>query len=772
MTSGRQQSLRTHLEIVLAILTAILLATIAIVLVVVRYRDQKRLLENAARMFAQTTTGTICQQYQLYYHSGSYKFRDTIRRTLALNPDIHRVLILSVEGMVLYDSEENPNYNIEPTPGVRTLDDHRFTAAAAILTPSVFHGRDPGLGHLLMIVSPYVEDWGRHSYSVLYVFTYASLTAAMKRMILPVAGEILLSIVLVIIVARWLGGRIVKPIEVLISGVREIEDGKQPRPIVIHTSDEIETLADSFNRMSARLEAHVQELERANRELQTLDRMKTDLLANISHELRTPLSAVRGYVEVMKEGALGPVADEQSRALNVCLRNLDRLNSNINMLLDFSKMELGHLTLKIVPCRLSPILELAAAALRPEAGRKGLALETRVPPDCPIVMADRDRLLQIIENLLTNAIKFTPAGGRIEASATPLDNGRSVEICVEDNGIGIPDEQKAHIFDKFFQVESGAARRFGGVGLGLAIVKTIVEAHHSNISVEDRPGGGTVFRFRLPAADRRRSSSGVVLPAPASGAAHGSARILTVDDDPEFLNYLEESLRPEGYEILRASSVVEGLRLAKSSRPALILLDIYLPDADGFSMLEQLKQNPQTRDIPAILLTVLNNRREGFRLGADDYLLKPVEHDLLLDAVGRALRAKSEEHPPHILVIDDEPDIRRLLAEILTQRGYQVTTSSSGADGLAQIEKNRPALILLDIMMPEMTGWDVLRRLREGPNHDVPVIVLSARESATAMREVERLGARSFVGKSAGYSRLLLEIRSVLKTPSSTENAS
>ena len=759
-----RESLKTRFELVLAAVTGILLFVTAATLIIVRYRDQKKLLEDNAMTFAQTTVDQICQQYRIYYHSGSYKFREIVRRNMAWNPDIRRILILSVAGEVLYDSAESPDYNLQVEHPVRRLADTRLTEATAELNAQPFHARDPKLGSLLLILSPYMEEWGRHPYSVLYVFTYDSLNHTLQSMALPIAILLMLSLGVMAGVARWLAGRVARPIEELTRGVRAFEEGRSVAPLDITSGDEIGVLAQTFNSMARRLEEHVQQLERANEELKAVDRMKTDLLANVSHELRTPLSAIRGYVEFMSDGNLGPVSEPQSKGLSICMRNIDRLNKNINMLLDFSRMELGRIVVHPAPFRLDLLVRQIAASLDADARKKGLRLLVDAAESLPAVVADRERLTQVIENLTVNSIKFTPAGGEITLSLSLLAEGNRVEVRIADNGIGIAPADRDRVFEKFYQVEAGAARRFGGVGLGLAIVKSVLDAHHVPISVEERPGGGTLFRFALPAYAGRPSL--VEIPVIDEPLATPATRILAIDDDADFLSYLGDSLRGEGREIISATTAQDGLRLAREHSPALILLDVHLPDGDGFDLLQSLKSDPLTSNIPTIIVTVVNERMEGFRLGADDYLVKPVESAMLLDAVGRALDGpRADEGPPQVLVIDDEPDVTAYLSTVLSSRGYRVLRAASGPEGLEMAFRHRPTLIILDVMMPEMTGWEVLRRLRDSPLRQVPVIVLSARESPSDSAEGYRLGARSYLAKTSGAQKLLEEIRTVLGSP-------
>jgi DNA-binding response OmpR family regulator len=439
------------------------------------------------------------------------------------------------------------------------------------------------------------------------------------------------------------------------------------------------------------------------------------------------------------------------------------------MLLDFSRMELGRVAINPAPFRLDVTLRQTLASLEADARKKKVVVESRIEDPLPAVVGDRERLVQVLENLVVNAIKFTPPGGRIWVTAEPDVAGREVRIAVADSGIGIAGPERERIFAKFYQVEAGAARRFGGVGLGLAIVKSILDAHRVDIRVEDRPGGGTVFRFALPAAGTRLTPVETAL----EGGRNHPARILAIDDDADFLSYLVDALRGDGRDVFTATTAEQGLAAARAEHPDLILLDVFLPDRNGLDVLQALKADPETRAIPTLLVTVVNEKAEGFRLGAHNYLMKPVEGAALVEAVETAL-ARRDPAGATILVVDDEPDVTSYLAAVLAARGYRTITAGSGAEALAIGARERPDLIVLDVMMPGMTGWEVLRRLRDSALAEVPVIVLSARESPEDVAEGLRYGVRSYLGKTAGLDRLLAEIRSALgpTPPGAAEAAS
>jgi signal transduction histidine kinase len=324
----------------------------------------------------------------------------------------------------------------------------------------------------------------------------------------------IVSVLAALLVAAVLASRITRPIQQLTRGAVEIGEGNFERRLDVGGDDEIRILADTLNQMAARLRENIEKLEDSNKrlaglndELKELDRMKSDLLANVSHELRTPLTAIKGYTDYILEGKLGPIGDKQEKGLTVIQRNLERLSRSINALLDFSTMDVGRLSLNLQPFAVALLVEQIHQTLRSELERKQLRFESEIPPGLPQVIADRDKLAQVLENLVINAIKFTPSGGLIRiAAARDEKHGRSaVELSVSDSGIGIPEDQIGKIFNRFHQVDGSTTRRFGGVGLGLAIVRSILDAHGAQIRVDSRAGHGSSFRFWLPATGREEA---------------------------------------------------------------------------------------------------------------------------------------------------------------------------------------------------------------------------------------------------------------------------
>ncbi|MRR12097.1 HAMP domain-containing histidine kinase, partial [bacterium] len=495
-------------------------------------RDHKELLEKHALGYAKTTKDQLCNHWRLYYRSGAYKFRDIIRTQMGLNEDLYRLFILSVSGEVLFDSMESPDLMLLPEIPKRRLADEDLVTVAGLQEPWFERRELAGVGPVFMVSAPYFEEWGRHPYSVLYIFKYDKVWERVQSDLRSTLLLVLIALATVAAFASWMAGRVARPLLGLTESVRSFSEGKLDSLPLVRTGDEIESLAEAFNRMAERIKLQVERLETANRELATLDRMKTDLLANVSHELRTPLAAIRGYVEFIQEGQLGPTTDAQRKGLEVCLRNSERLTKTINMLLDFSRMELGRVPIRPAPFQIGRLLAQIVAGIEADARKRRVSLRTVVDRDLKPVDGDRDRLTQVLENLITNALKFTPDGGEVEVGARPAADGRRVEVWVADTGIGIPPEERSRVFDKFYQTDASATRKFGGIGLGLAIVKSILDAHGADIVVDGRPGAGSIFRFSLPIAETQTESGvfqGLVT------SAGSAADVLAIDDDPDFL---------------------------------------------------------------------------------------------------------------------------------------------------------------------------------------------------------------------------------------------
>ena len=514
----RLNSLKTRMALAMALVIVAILLANAVYLILIGHRKLRDDIERNARLFAELTNQPICVGWENYYRSGFYKFRELMRDFLRRAPDVERIEIIDVNGRILFDSLELEQTGPQADPPAKpSIDEPTRLEAIKRLEPTLLRRRNAEGEDTLEIVAPYIEDWGRHRLSVAYHVSYKHLRPQLVRQMYATGGLTLLSILVSLAVGVTLATRITRPVEELTAGAQDIAEGHFDRRLSIRSSDEIHILAETFNHMTERLKENVEQLEESNRklagvneELKELDRMKSDLLANVSHELRTPLTAIKGYTDYVLDRKLGPITDKQEKGFVVVQRNLERLSRTINALLDFSRLEMGRVSVNLQPFELGPLTESILAGLRAELERNGLVARAELAPDLPQVIGDRDKISQVLENLVVNALKFTPAGGRITISASrePGAPRPLAQIVVADTGIGIPADQIAKIFNRFHQVDGSTTRRFGGVGLGLAIVKSILEAHGTAIRVESEAGKGTRFRFMLPLLERAEAQAG------------------------------------------------------------------------------------------------------------------------------------------------------------------------------------------------------------------------------------------------------------------------
>jgi len=475
------------------------------------------------------------------------------------------------------------------------------------------------------------------------------------------------------------------------------------------------------------------------------DRAKTEFVSMVSHELRTPMTSIKGYTDLMLMESVGALTDGQEKFLSIVRSNVNRLTMLVDDLLDISRIESGRLELTPESMSLQEAVDRVVASMEARANEKELILRSQLPSDLPMVRADSDRVAQILTNLVGNACQYTPSGGEVVVSAQVRDG--EVHLSVRDTGIGISPGDREKIFDRFFRADSPEVQGVSGTGLGLPIVKSLVEMHGGRIWVESELGEGTSFTFTLP-TERASEPMAPVME---------SSTFLVVEDDPDIAKLIQFHLSGDGREVLVAHRGDEALALAKERQPDLITLDVMLPDVNGFEVLETLKSDPQTRGIPVIIISVVPDRREGLQLGAVDYIGKPIDEEKLLAAVRNAMRESSGT----VLVVDDDHDTASLLDHVLRANGFEVETVTRGKEVLAVARKLRPSLVLLDVKLPDLDGYEVLRQLKADPDlGGVPVIVMTGSEiiNDAKRQQVLALGAERFIEKPFSVEELVREI--------------
>lgn len=456
-----------------------------------------------------------------------------------------------------------------------------------------------------------------------------------------------------------------------------------------------------------------------------VDRMKTEFVSLVSHELRTPLTSIKGYVDLLLEGEVGELTAEQGEFLQIVGSNADRLVALIGDLLDISRIESGKIDLTMTANDVRTVLDGLAMSFRPQLESRHQALVLEVPADIPPVAADTARLNQILSNLLSNAHKYSPPGSQITVRVGHLDD--RISIAVRDQGVGMNEEELGKLFTRFYRARNRATEEAGGTGLGLAITRSLVELQGGSIGVESTPGQGSVFTISLPVANLAPA-----VPAPVEEAGHTTGCILIVEDEPDIARLIRRYLERAGFQVKTTDRASAALEMARSTSFDLITLDVRLPDSDGFTVLEALKADEATRDIPVMMLSMLPDEGEGRRLGAVDYLVKPIQEHTLVAHIGDILATAALPPRGTILVADDDADIRNLIAHHLGRSGYRVLPAANGAEVLDHLETETEIdLVLLDVRMPVLDGIETLLQMRAmDRTRDVPVVMMTASPGA------------------------------------------
>jgi signal transduction histidine kinase/CheY-like chemotaxis protein len=543
------------------------------------------------------------------------------------------------------------------------------------------------------------------------------------------------------------------------------EDGNHVMCIVRDVSErrrveeEIRILNQNLERRGEELAAANQQLELRNREVERANRLKSEFLASMSHELRTPLNAIIGFSELLNEQTQKIFSDKQKRFLGHIQHGAKHLLDLINDVLDLSKIEAGRLELRHENFTMAVAVAEVLSSVRPMATAKKIEVESDVPIDL-FLNADRVRFKEILYNLFSNAMKFTSEGGRVWIESTVQDG--YVSTVVGDTGIGIPPEEHASIFESFHQVGATTKGVREGTGLGLAITRRLVEQHGGKIWLESEPGQGSRFHFTLPLQGVRGVEEEAAILA--RRPARERPLVLIVEDDRSSQELMASYLESEGYLTVTASSGIEGVRIARELKPDVITLDMLLPGKSGFEAMHELKNSPLTSWIPIVIVSVVDERKMGFALGATEYLMKPISRESLLDTVRRHVPSVQTGQ---VLVCDDEAGSLQLISSTLETGGYSSIQAQTGREALRILSELPVSVLILDLMMPGVNGFEVIKQIREQAKFErLPIIVLTAKE--LTQEEMDQLQGKvnTCLQKGSSWrSQLLDQLRVSLNSP-------
>jgi len=541
--------------------------------------------------------------------------------------------------------------------------------------------------------------------------------------------------------------------------------GQMDGDLVLENRDELAQVAIAFNNIA-------KELVTARDQALDANKAKSTFLANMSHELRTPLNAIIGYSELIEEECEETGQDEFVPDLKKIQTAANHLLSLINDILDLSKIEAGKMDLYLEMIDIPRMVGDVVTTIAPMIEKNGNHLNVDCTTSTGVINADMTKLRQIMFNLLSNASKFTKDGEiRLECERTTRTDGDWIAFRVIDSGIGMSDEQIGRLFQDFSQADSSTTRKYGGTGLGLAISKRFCQMMGGDITVTSEVGKGSVFTVTLP-ANIPQPDVEIHIPALArlANVPAGATLVLVIDDDAVVREVVSRFLNKEGFRVETAPTGDIGLQRARELSPDIITLDVMMPGMDGWAVLSALKADPDLSSIPVIMMSIVGDKNMGFALGASDYLTKPIDRERLVSVLRKF---ECEATGCTVLVVEDDPAAREVLARAVQREGWQVCEAENGRVALEQLAIETPDIILLDLMMPEMDGFEFLTEMRKRPHWaDIPVVVITAMSLTNEDREKLNQQVQRILQKGAySHDELLTEVQKLVVRVTERANA-
>jgi signal transduction histidine kinase/CheY-like chemotaxis protein len=609
------------------------------------------------------------------------------------------------------------------------------------------------------------------------VSTPLQLTPVLNAFAVSVAVAAAVAVAVPVVVGLFLSWATIRPVRRINRALASITAGDFSQRVSVANRDEFGSLAEHVNTMSAELERLFNELKRAQNELAqardvALDanRAKSTFVANMSHELRTPLNAIIGYSEMLQEEATDLEQEQLIPDLQKIQTAGKHLLGLINAVLDLSKIEAGKMELYLESFTVEPLVGEVANLIQPLARKNANVLEVDCPPAVGSMYADLTKVRQVLFNLLSNACKFTK-DGRVSLKVERANEAGAewLHFNVSDTGIGMTPEQMSRLFQPFTQADAATMRTYGGTGLGLALCHHFCEMMGGSVTVRSQAGRGSTFTVRLPA----RVAEPALAPTPDLGSrlestsdeiALDAPAILVIDDDATARDLLVRALTRERFRAYTATGAEEGLRLARELRPDAITLDVFMPGADGWSALSALKSDPTTADIPVIMITMSEDKRLGYVLGATEYLTKPVDRERVASVLRNILGKAAS---PRVLVVGRDPQARQVLARAIEPEHWTLVEANNGSQALECMSEHRPDVVLLDLMPPDVDDFAFVQALRANTAwQSVPVVVISAMDLTNEELEQLNGSVQAVLSKSdLELDLLMTEVRKLVGLP-------